>query len=469
MIQKPSESAAAVPASLNGLARTTYAERRAEVLRRMGPGVMVLRSNPEQARSNDTSFPFRQDSDFEYLTGFLEPDSVAVLTSVHAEHRFVLFVRPRDLEKETWNGRRAGVDGAKELYGPDATFPIEELDAKLPGYLEGAGTVWFTPGFDAAFNARMEGWLAGLRRMRARTGKGPVTRSEHGALVHEMRLFKSAEEADHMRRACALSADGHNAALAATRPGMMEYEVEALVNAAFRTRGARAVGYNSIVAGGENATILHYTENNMALRDGTLLLIDAGGEYEGYTADITRTFPVGPAFTPDQRRVYDIVLAAQLAAIAAVKPGTRFDEVHRVALEVLVDGLIGLRVLEGERDELIAQKAFQPFYMHRTSHWLGLDVHDAGLYVDDAGRSRPLEPGMVLTVEPGLYFGDGVLEYDPRWRGIGIRIEDDVLVTATGHEVLSADAIKEPGAIEQARAGAFAKGAKAPLDPLSAR
>jgi Xaa-Pro aminopeptidase len=232
---------------------------------------------------------------------------------------------------------------------------------------------------------------------------------------------------------------------------MMEHEVEALVDYTFRSRGARAAGYNSIVAGGENATILHYTENNMALRDGTLLLIDAGGEYEGYTADITRTFPVGAAFTPDQRKVYDIVLAAQLAATAQVKPGTCFDDVHRAALEVLVAGLIRLGVLIGERDELIAQKAFQPFYMHRTSHWLGLDVHDAGLYVDAAGKSRPLEPGMVLTVEPGLYFGDGLLDHDARWRGIGVRIEDDVLVTASGHEVLSADAIKEPGAIEKAR------------------
>ena len=465
MIQKPTESAAAAPEALNGLARTTYAERRAEVLRRMGPGVMILRSNPEQTRSNDTSYPFRQDSDFEYLTGFLEPDSVAVLTSAHAEHRFVLFVRPRDLEKETWNGRRAGVEGAKALYGADATFAIEELDAKLPGYLEGAGTLFFTPGIDHAFNARVEGWLAAMRRTRGRTGHGPHTRSEHGGIVHELRLFKTEEEAGLLRRACQLSSEGHNAALAAARPGMMEHEVEALVDYTFRSRGARAAGYNSIVAGGENATILHYTENNMALRDGTLLLIDAGGEYEGYTADITRTFPVGSAFTPDQRRVYDIVLQAQLAAIAQVRPGTRFDDVHRAALEVLVDGLIGLGVLTGERDELIAQKTFQPFYMHRTSHWLGLDVHDAGAYVDVAGKSRPLEPGMVLTVEPGLYFGDGLLEYDARWRGIGVRIEDDVLVTASGHEVLSADAIKEPAAIEQVRGEARAKGAK-PAQPV---
>ena len=465
MIQKPTESATATPAMLNGIARTSYAERRAEVLRRMGPGVMILRSNPEQTRSNDTSFPFRQDSDFEYLTGFLEPDSVAVLTSVHAEHRFVLFVRPRDPEKETWNGRRAGVEGAKAIYCADATFAIEELDAKLPGYLEGAGAVYFTPGIDHAFNARLEGWLAGLRRTRARTGHGPLTRTEHGGIVHDLRLFKSAEEAALLRRACQISSEGHNAALAGARPGMMEYEVEALVDYTFRSRGARAAGYNSIVAGGENATILHYTENNMALRDGTLLLLDAGGEYEGYTADITRTFPLGAAFTPDQRKVYDIVLAAQLAATAQVKPGTCFDDVHRAALEVLVAGLIRLGVLIGERDELIAQKAFQPFYMHRTSHWLGLDVHDAGLYVDAAGKSRPLEPGMVLTVEPGLYFGDGVLEYDARWRGIGVRIEDDVLVTASGHEVLSADAIKEPGAIEKVRAGVMAKGAR-PVQPV---
>ncbi len=452
MIQKPHD-ATAPSARSQGIAPATYAERRAEALRQMGAGAMILRSNPEQTRSNDTDFPFRQDSDFEYLTGFLEPDSVAVLTTAHPEHRFVLFVRPRDLEKETWNGRRAGVEGAKTLFGADATFAIDELDAKLPGYLEGVGTVYFTPGLDAAFNTRVEDWLLGMRKTRARNGKGPVTRTEHGGIVHAMRLHKTKEEAQLLRRACQISSEAHNAALSAARPGMSEYEVEALVNYVFRARGARAPGYNSIVAGGENATILHYTENNMTLRDGTLLLIDAGGEYEGYTADITRTFPVGERFSADQRKVYDIVLEAQLAGIAAVKPGTRFDDVHRAALDVLVEGLIQLGVLIGERDELIAQKAFQPFYMHRTSHWLGLDVHDAGLYVDPAGKSRALEPGMVLTVEPGLYFGDGILEYDPRWRGIGVRIEDDVLVTETGHDVLSADAIKDPAEVERARAG----------------
>ena len=449
MIQKPHDPASAPAPAGHGIARASYAERRAEALRRMGPGTMILRSNPEQTRSHDTEFPFRQDSDFAYLTGFLEPDAVAVLTSAHAEHRFVLFVRPRDLEKETWNGRRAGVEGALRDYGPDATFSIDELDAKLPGYLEGASTVYFTPGLDPGFNDRMEGWLAALRRTRARNGKGPVTRTEHGGVVHEMRLFKSAEETALLRAACALSAEAHNAALAAARPGMREYEVEALVNYVLRSRGARAPGYNSIVAGGENATILHYTENDMALRDGDLLLIDAGGEYAGYTADITRTFPVGRRFTRDQRAVYDLVLEAQLTAIAQVRPGVRFDDVHRAALLVLVQGLVRLGVLAGEPEELIAQKAFQPFYMHRTSHWLGLDVHDAGLYVDAAGKSRLLEPGMVLTVEPGLYFGDGILEYDPRWRGIGVRIEDDILITATGTENLTAGTPKTVEEIER--------------------
>lgn len=463
MIQKPHDPAAPVPRPGRGIARATHAERRAEVLRRIGGGTMVLRSNPEQTRSHDTEFPFRQDSDFAYLTGFLEPDCVAVLTTAHPEHRFVLFVRPRDLEKETWNGRRAGVEGALRDYGADATFAIDELDAKLPGYLEGAGTVFFTPGLDRDFNTRMEGWLSTLRRSRARNGKGPVSRTEHGGVVHEMRLIKSDEEIALLRRACEISSEAHNAALAQVRPGMREYEIEALINYVFRARGAHAPGYNSIVAGGENATILHYTENDMELKDGSLLLIDAGAEYAGYTADITRTFPVGTKFTKDQRAVYDIVLAAQLAAIASVKPGTRFDDVHRTALDVLVGGLVQLGVLEGDPAELIAQKGFQPFYMHRTSHWLGLDVHDAGLYVDGDGKSRVLEPGMVLTVEPGLYFGDGILEYDPRWRGIGVRIEDDVLVTASGHDVLSRDAIKDPAAIEKARSEPRSGHAKGPV------
>jgi len=454
MIQKPHDPDGGPAAKGHGIARTSYAERRAEVLRQMGPNAtMVLRSNPQQTRSHDTEFPYRQDSDFAYLTGFLEPDSVAVLTTAHPDHRFVLFVRPRDLEKETWNGRRAGTEGALRDYGPDATFAIDELDAKLPGYLEGARTLHFTPGLDRTFNARLEEMVAALRRTHARNGKGPHARIDHGVIVHEMRLRKTAEEMVLLRRACELSSEAHNAVLAATRAGMMEYQVEALVNYHFRMQGAKAPGYNSICAGGENGTILHYTENDMALEDGRLLLIDAGGEYEGYTADITRTFPVGRSFTKDQRAVYDIVLAAQQAGIAKARPGVRFDDVHNEALLVLVRGLVSLKVLEGDPEELIAQKAFQPFYMHRTSHWLGLDVHDAGLYVDDAGKSRVLEPGMVLTVEPGLYFGDGLLDYDPRWRGIGIRIEDDILVTETGCENLSASAIKDPAEIERIRSG----------------
>jgi len=460
MIERPtppptSRGADAAPA----LDPAAYADRRREALSRLGPGVMVLRSNPEQTRSADTHFPFRQDSDFHYLTGFDEPDAVLVLTPAHAEHRFVLFVRPRDPEKETWNGRRAGVEGAVARFGADAAFPIGELDARLPGYLEGSDTLYFTPGIDEDFNRRMEVLLAAVRRGRARSGKGPVARIEHGQVVHPMRLVKSAAEVTLLRRACDISAHAHNAALAGTRPGLNEREVEATVNYTFRAEGADAPGYNSIVAGGVNATILHYTENEMPLADGDLLLIDAGAEYEGYTADVTRTFPVGAAFTREQRAVYDIVLAAQLAAIAEVKPGTRFDDVHHAALRVLVAGLVQLGVLEGEVDELIAQKAFQPFYMHRTSHWLGLDVHDVGLYVDAAGKSRPLEPGMVLTVEPGLYFGDTTVEYPAKYRGIGVRIEDDVL---------SAAAIKDVATIERVRGEAMAgRSAPAPTRPVS--
>jgi Xaa-Pro aminopeptidase len=464
MIERPTDPGA--PQAPLAIDPAAYADRRRDALSRLGQGVLVLRSNPEQTRSADTHFLFRQDSDFHYLTGFDEPDSVLVLTPAHAEHRYVLFVRPRDPEKETWNGRRAGVEGAVKTYGADAAFPIAELDARLPGYLEGTGTLYFTPGIDEDFNRRLEVLLAAMRRGRARSGKGPVARVDHGQVLHPMRLIKSAVEAELMRRACNISAQAHNAALATTRPGLNEREVEAVVNYTFRASGADAPGYNSIVAGGANATILHYTENEMALVDGELLLIDAGAEYEGYTADVTRTFPIGAAFTPDQRAVYDIVLAAQAAAIAAVKPGARFDEVHHAALRVLVAGLVKLGVLTGEVDELIAQKAFQPFYMHRTSHWLGLDVHDVGLYVDDAGKSRPLEPGMVLTVEPGLYFGDTTAAYDARWRGIGVRIEDDVLVTPTGSDVLSARAIKDPQEIERVRGQAMAgkaPGAPAPV------
>jgi Xaa-Pro aminopeptidase len=456
MIERPTREPARPSTEGAPVTAKDFARRRLEALSRMGDAVLVLRSNPEQTRSADTHFPFRQDSDFLYLCGFSEPDSVLVLTPKHPEHRFVLFVRPRDLEKETWNGRRAGVLGAVERFGADAAFPIGELDQRLPAYLDGASSVYFTPGLDDEFNRRMEAILAAQRRVRARSGKGPVVRVEHGQALHPMRLFKTAEELPLLRAACEISSLAHNAALAATLPGQNEREVEALVNYTFRKAGGDAPGYNSIVAGGVNATILHYTENNMPLAAGELLLIDAGCEVGGYTADITRTFPVGAHFSEDQRAVYDIVLAAQEAAIAVVKPGTRFDDVHHAALTVLVAGLVKLGVLAGNVDELIAEKAFQPFYMHRTSHWLGLDVHDVGLYVDEAGKSRPLEPGMVLTVEPGLYFGDTTVEYDPRWRGIGVRIEDDVLVTEKGHEVLSAAAIKDPAGIERLRAQAMA-------------
>jgi Xaa-Pro aminopeptidase len=443
------------------LPAATFASRRAVVLARLDGGVAIVRSNPEQTRSHDTEFPFRQDSDLWWLTGFGEPDSVLVLTDRHPEHRAVLFVRPRDPEKETWHGRRAGVEGALRDYGVDATFSIDELDAKLPGYLEGAGKLYSTPGVDPRFDARVEGWLAASRRVRARSGKGPHTRIDLAALTHEPRLFKAAEELALLRRACDISAEAHNAALEATRPGMHEYEVEALVNYVFRARGARAPGYNSIVAGGINGTILHYTENESRLADGQLLLIDAGAEVEGYTADITRTFPVGERFTPTQRSVYDIVLAAQEAGIAAVRPGVRFDDVHHACLTVLVDGLVSLGVLEGTVEELIATRAYQPFYMHRTSHWLGLDVHDVGLYVDAQGESRPLAAGMVLTVEPGLYFGDTTVDYDPKWRGIGIRIEDDVAVTEKGHAILSERALKSVADVEAARARGLARGTSA--------
>ncbi len=427
----------------------------------LGGGACVVRSNPEQTRSNDTEFLYRPDSDLWWLTGFGEPDTVAVFTDTHPEHRFVLFVRPRDPEKETWNGRRAGVEGALRDFGPDATYAIDELDAVLPKYLETAPTLWFTPGVDRAFNARMDAWLAASRRTRARSGKGPTTIAELGMLTHEARLHKTAEEVALLQRAADITAVAHNAALENTRPGMYEYEVEALVNYVFRARGGRAPGYNSIVAGGVNGTILHYTENESRLAASDLLLIDAGAEVEGYTADVTRTFPVGARFTLPQRAAYDIVLAAQEAAIAAIRPGVLFDDVHHAALTTLVDGLVSLGVLAGRTEELIAQKAFQPFYMHRTSHWLGLDVHDVGLYVDGAGKSRVLEPGMVLTVEPGLYFGDGGPEYDPQYRGIGIRIEDDILVTEGGALNLTAGALKSVADIEAARARGLQRGVTA--------
>jgi Xaa-Pro aminopeptidase len=427
-----------------------YAERRREFMARMEGGVAIFRAAPVAVRSHDVDYSYRQDNDFLYVTGFPEPEATCLLAP-GSDKPFTLFVRARDRERETWTGTRAGVEGAKERYGADAAYPAEELAERLPPLIEHAPVLYFAPGRDERFNQRIGDLFAWARDNRARSGAGPRGVLDPGTLLHEMRLFKRPEEIAAMERAIAIAAEAHRAAMREVHPGIAEYEIEALIDYTFRRRGATGPAYPSIVASGANATILHYIENTRRMEDGDLLLVDAGAEYDAYCADVTRTFPVGARFSDRQRALYAIVLAAQEAAIATVRPGTPSDTPHRTAVAILVDGLLDLGLLGGSRDAAIGDGTYRRFYMHRTSHWLGMDVHDVGVYHVGEGP-RPLAPGMVLTVEPGLYVAADCDDVDPAWRGIGIRIEDDVLVTETGARVLSAAVPKAIAEIEALRA-----------------
>jgi Xaa-Pro aminopeptidase len=430
-----------------------FQARRDRFLKSIAGGVAIFASPAQSLRNGDVEHPFRQDSDLYYLTGFPEPETVAVFAPENAEHPFILFVRPRDKEREVWTGRRAGVEGATERFGAAAAFPTTELEQRLPDLLLAAETLYYdvgghNPGMDQKV-------LAALRTARSRRRRGAVAprRIEEPHPLHELRLIKSEPELARLRRAAAITAEAHVEAMRQSRPGMHEYEVETLINHIFRKRGAAGPGYNTIVGAGDNATVLHYTNNDAALRAGELLLIDAGAEYDYYTADVTRTFPVGARFSGAQRAAYEMVLDAQLAAVGACTPGTTFDDVHKVAVRRLTEGMVDLGLLKGSIDELIEKKEYEKFYMHRTGHWLGMDVHDVGAYRDSDG-SRKLQRGMVLTVEPGLYVArDGEVEVPEALRGIGVRIEDDVLVTDGAPEVLTRDVPKRTADVEALTAG----------------
>jgi Xaa-Pro aminopeptidase len=425
-----------------------YLERRERYLERVGDGVTILAAAPELFKSRDTEVHYRQDSDFFYLTGFDEPGAVAVLTPHDAAHRFTLFVRPRDAEREAWNGARAGVDGARERFGTDAAYPIDELDAHLRALVEPADRVLYALGSDATMDERVIDLVSQFRRSRPRAGRGPDTIQDPGTALSAMRVVKEPAEIERMRAAAQIAAAGHMAAMRAAHAGVGEWELEAVLEAAFRSAGAEGPAFPSIVASGPNATTLHYVRNDRRTRDGDLVLIDAGAELGMYCSDISRTFPVSGRFSAEQRAIYDVVLAAEEAAIAAVRPGAAVSAPHDAALRVLVPGLIDLGLLQGGADELIAADAYKRFYMHQTSHWLGLDVHDVGQYRENGSAVR-LQPGMVLTIEPGLYIPESAADAPAALRGIGIRIEDDVLVTDTGHEILTRDV---PVAVDQIEA-----------------
>lgn len=423
-----------------------HAARRARFLDTIGDGVAVFPAAPVAMRNNDVEHAYRQDSDFFYLTGFDEPESVLVLSNQHPEHRAVLFVRRRDKDREIWDGPRAGVEGALRDFGVDAAFPIDELEKRLPDYLQGCRRLHARIGRGDAFDLVLFDALEAVRGRGRRGVVAPTEIVDPAVTLHEMRLRKSDEEIALMREAAAITRDAHIEAMKQTRPGRFEYEVEAEMSRIFRQRGSERRAYDSIVGSGPNATILHYRSNGRKMEEGDLLLIDAGCEYQYYASDVTRTFPVGGTFTPEQRALYDVVLEAEVKAIEAVKPGATLDDVHEAAARVVTEGLCRLGLLTGSVEENLEELGYRAFFMHKTSHWLGMDVHDVGAYYV-GGEMRPLEPGMVLTVEPGIYVAEDA-DVDPKWRGIGIRIEDDVLVTADGHDVLTHDIPKDADAIE---------------------
>lgn len=433
--------------------QTEFDRRREQLMAKIGKGTAIFRSAPQAVMHNDVEYNFRQDSDFFYLTGFNEPEAVAVLAPHHEEHRFILFVQPKDPDRETWTGYRVGVDAAKEQFGADVVYPIAELDEKLPQYLEKSDRIYYRLGRDRAFNETLLKHWQQLIRTYPKRGTGPVAIEDPASTLHTLRQIKSESEIDLMRKAATISAEAHNRAREFAHSGCFEYQVQAEIEHVFRMRGAIGVAYPSIVASGANACVLHYTENTRQMQDGELLLIDAGCSYGYYNGDITRTFPIGGKFSTEQKALYEIVLEAQLQAIAQIHPGNAYSQIHETAVRVIVEGLLDLELLKGDRDEIIKEEKYKPFYMHKTGHWLGLDVHDVGVY-QHGETPHALEPGQVTTVEPGIYIAptikpvEGQPEVDPRWHGIGIRIEDDVLVTATGHEILTSDVPKSIAELE---------------------
>ncbi len=435
------------------ISKQEFARRRKKLMAQMEPNsIAIVASAPERHRSRDTEYPYRPDSDFYYLSGFAEPRAVLALIPGRPHGEFVMFVRERDREREIWDGYRAGPEGACNDYDAGDAFPIDDIDDILPGLIEGRERVYYAMGKDSEFDRQVMDWINSIRA-KVRSGATPPGEFlDLSHFLHDMRLFKSAAELRVMREAGKISARAHVRAMKLCKPGLMEYQLEAEILHEFGMSGARAPAYNSIVGGGENGCILHYIENDAPLKSGDLVLIDAGCELEYYAADITRTFPVSGTFSPEQKALYDIVLRAQEAAIACVRPGRHWNDPHNATVQVITQGLVELGLLEGSVPALIEQEAYKPFYMHRAGHWLGMDVHDVGDY-KVGGEWRVLEPGMVLTVEPGIYVAPDNEQVARKWRGIGIRIEDDVVVTKDGCEILTGGVPKGVAEIEALMAG----------------
>ena len=425
-----------------------YARRRRQLMRMAGDdAILVIPAAPERIRSRDTYYPYRQDSDLLYLTGFQEPEAVLVLVPGRSHGEVILFCRERDPVREGWDGPRVGPEGAVEVLGVDDAYPINDLDDILPGLLEGRQRVYYHFGRDVEFDLKLIGWVNRVRAMMKMGNRPPHEFLELGHLLDEQRLFKDRDELRFMRRAAKISVEAHAAAMHAVRPGMHEYELQAELEAVFRRNGAEPA-YGSIVGAGANGCVLHYVDNQARIGESELVLIDAGAEYRGYAADITRTFPASGRFTKEQRALHDVVHEAQRLALLESRAGNPYGRVHEAAVEALTEGLLRLGLLKGKLEQRIADSSYQRFYPHKTGHWIGLDVHDVGEYRID-GQSRLIEPGMVFTIEPGLYVRPDDTSVAAKWRGIGIRIEDDVLVTRDGLEVLTDGLARSAGEIEE--------------------
>lgn len=428
--------------------QTEFKRRRKQIMQQIGKGNLgLIASAPHQTRNRDVDYPYRQDSDFYYLTGFNESGALAVFIPGREQGEYILFCREFDQKKALWEGAHSGLEGATTHYGADDSFPIDDLNDILPGMLENKAKVFYPMGRDSDLDHKLLEWINNLRAQSRNyiSAPGELVSLEH--ILHEMRMFKSAAELKLMRHAAQVSAGAHVRVMQLCKPGMYEYQIEAEVVHEFMQTGLRAVAYPSIVAAGKNACVLHYVHNNAKLRKGDLLLLDAGAECDHYAADITRTFPISGKFSREQKLLYQLVLDAQLAAIAEIYPGNPWNKAHEASVQVLTQGLVDLGLLMGDVETLIKDEKYKEFYMHRIGHWLGMDVHDVGDYKINE-QWRLLEPGMVLTIEPGLYVQPDCETVDPKWRGIGIRIEDDVLVTKQGHEVLTSGVPKTVAEIE---------------------
>lgn len=418
-----------------------------EFMRRMAPNsVAIIPGAHDTRRSNDTHYRFRQDSDFFYLTGFEEPDALAVIKP-EKDPKYTLFVRPRDPEREIWDGRRAGVEGAKSEFGAGDAFPIDEFESKLGDFLDGTEVLYYRLGVDQDLDNTIIKEISRMRALNRKPVHPPQTIVDPATIIHEMRVVKTADELEIMQAAADIAAEAHCEAMKAVRPGMQEFQIEALIEQVFRQRGAAGPAYTSIVGAGPNATVLHYINNDGELRDGDLLLVDAGAEYKGYASDITRTFPINGRYSKPQREIYDLVLKAQMACVEMVRPGVTHDQLKQHSIEVLTEGMVELGLLQGKTEELIKEKKYENFYMHGLGHMLGIDVHDVGRYYFGQD-SRALEPGVVMTVEPGIYVAPDAKNVPEKYLGIGVRIEDDVLCTNNGPRVLTHKVPKHAEEIE---------------------